>query len=82
MHLCLVNFITPPQIAEWSIVMTVSVCLSMSISFELRVQSLRNFLCLLPMAMARSSSGGVAIHYILPLPVVSMTSYWCISQCS
>jgi len=31
-----------------------------------------NFLCLLPMAVARSSSGGVAIRYVLP--VLWMTS--------
>ena len=43
MHLCLVNFITPPQIEEQSIVMTVSVCLSTSIFLEVHVQSLRNF---------------------------------------
>ena len=47
MHLCLVNFITPPQIGERSIAMTVSGCLSTSISLEVHVQSLHNFLCLL-----------------------------------
>jgi len=31
------------------------------------------FLCLLPMAVARSSSGGVAIRYVLP--VMCMASY-------
>jgi len=36
------------------------------------------FLCMLPVAVARSSSGGVAIRYVLP--VVRMTSYLLISQ--
>jgi len=63
--------ITPPPIGERSIVMTMSVCVSVclsvcvcpsaSISPEIHVRSLPNCLYMLPMAMARSSSGGVAI---------------------
>jgi len=60
------------------------VCVCMSL-FVCRQAYLRNytsdfykFLCMLPMAMARSSSGGVAISYVLP--VLSMTSYLRISQ--
>ena len=50
----------------------VSLCLSASISLELLYQSSQNFLCRSPVAMARSSAGGVAIHYVLP--VLWMTS--------
>jgi len=55
---CLVN---PFPIGEQSIVMSVSVCLCLSaiISSELVVRSSPIFLCVLPMAVARSSSGGV-----------------------
>jgi len=45
----------------------VSVSLSAIISPELRVQSSPNFSCMLPMAVARSSSGGVVIRYELPV---------------
>ena len=73
---------TPPPIAERSIVMSVSVCLcvclSASISPELHVRSSPTFFCTLPMAVARSSSGGVVIRYVLP--VLWMTSYLLISQ--
>ena len=48
-----------------------SVCLSASISLELLYRSLRN-LCRSPLTVARSSSGGVAICYVLP--VLWMTS--------
>ena len=39
---------------------------------------LRQFLCMLPTTVARSSSGGVVIRYVLP--VLWMTSYLLISQ--
>jgi len=45
----------------------VRVCLSAIISSELYVRSLLIFLCMLPMAVARSSSGGVVIRYALPV---------------
>jgi len=70
--------ITPPPIAERSIVMTVSVCLSAIISPELHVPSSLNVLCMLPMAVARSYSGGVVIRYVLP--VLWKRSYLLISQ--
>ena len=50
----------------------VCVCLSAIISSELHVRSSTNFLCMLPMAVARSFSGGVVICYVLP--VLWMTS--------
>ena len=60
----------PPSIA-------MSVCLYSSITPELHVLSSRNFVCVcacvLPMAVARSSSDGVAIRYVVP--VLWMTSY-------
>ena len=34
------------------------------------------FLCRLPLPVARSSSGGIAVHYVLP--VLWMTSYFSI----
>ena len=55
----------------WSIVMSMSVCvcvcLSAIISPELHFRSLSILLRLLPMAVARSSSGGVAIRYLFPV---------------
>ena len=65
-----------------SIVMSVSVCVcvcpSAIISSELLVRSSPNLLRMLPMAVARSSSGGVVISHVLP--VLWMTSYLLISQ--
>jgi len=49
-----------------------SVCLSARISLEPLDQSARNFVCWSPVAVAQSSSGGVALHYVLP--VLWMTS--------
>jgi len=47
----------------------VCVCVSVreQISPEIGLQYLPNFGCLLPMTMARSSSGGVAIRYVVPV---------------
>ena len=76
--------VTPPPIGERSIVMSVSVCLclcvcpSVIISPKLHVRFSPNFLRVLPMAMARSSSGSVVICYVLP--VLWMTSYLLIGQ--
>jgi len=52
-----------------SIVISVSVCVCLSaiISSELHVRSSPTFSCMLPMAVARSSSGGVMISYVLPV---------------
>ena len=44
----------------------VCVCLFTSISSELHVRFSPMFVCRLPMAVARSSSGGVMIRYVLP----------------
>jgi len=44
-----------------------SVCLSVSISLEALHRSSWNFMCRSPVAVARSSSGGVAIRYVLPV---------------
>ena len=52
--------------------MHLSVCLSVSISLEPLDQSSQFFLCRSPVAIARSSSVGLAIHYVLP--VLWMTS--------
>ena len=69
------RFFTPPPAGKRSIVMTVSVCLSLCVFVRLSVREhisgtkrpvFTNFLCMLPMAVARSSSGGVAISYVLP----------------
>jgi len=43
------------------------------ISSELQIQSSPHFVCILPMAVAWSSSGGLVICYVLP--VLRMTSY-------
>ena len=50
----------------------VCVCLSASISLEPLDRSSRNFVCRSPVAMAWSSSGSVAVRYVLP--VIWMTS--------
>jgi len=72
-----------PDRAAQSIVMSVCVCLCVCLSFpiislELRVRSSPKFLCMLAMAVARSSSGGVVICYVLP--VIWMTPCLLISQ--
>jgi len=57
----------------------VRVCfLSAIISSELHCPVYTKFLCMLPMAVARSSSGSVLIRYVLP--VLWMTSYFLISK--
>ena len=45
----------------------VRVCLSVIISSELHVPSSPNFLCMLPVAVVRSSSGSVVIRCVLPV---------------
>jgi len=54
-----------------SIVMSLSVCLSARITQKPRSRT-SNFVCILLVALVRSSSDGVAIRYVLP--VLSMTS--------
>ena len=41
------------------------VCVCLPAGYLWNVQSLPNFLCMLPMAVAQSSSGIVAVHYVL-----------------
>jgi len=50
-----------------SLSLSLCVCLSAMISSQLHVRSSLIFLCLLPMAVARSSSGSVVIRYALPV---------------
>ena len=61
---------TPPTIGERNIVMSVSVCLSVCLSACLSVRNhifrtthpiFTNFSCVLPMAVALSSSGGIVM---------------------
>jgi len=47
--------------------MCVSVCLSASISEEPRVKTAPHFRSVLPVPMARSSSGDIAVRCILPV---------------
>ena len=60
--------------------MTVSVCLSVCLSVCDHISGTTHpiftkfFLCMLPVTVARSSSGGVAIRYVLP--VLWTTSYF------
>jgi len=61
---------TPPPIGQRSIVTSVSVCRSVRLSirnhiFATTCPILPDFLQMLPMAVARSSSGGVLIRYTL-----------------
>ena len=72
----LATIFTPPPVGERSIVMRMSVCLSVCPRAYLRNHS-TTFTCpafteFHAMALARSSTGGVAIRYVLP--VLSMTS--------
>jgi len=55
-----------------SIVMSVSVCLCVCLSVRDHIYGttrpiFTSFLCMLPMAVARSFTGGVVIRYILPV---------------
>ena len=61
--------------------MTVSVCLCVRLSAIISPEipsDLYQFLCMLPMAVTRSSSDGVVIRYVLP--VSWMTAYLLTSQ--
>ena len=68
-------FVTSLPTEERSIVMTTSVCLSASISPELRVRSSPNALRMLPVYVARPASGGVAICYVVPVLWVKTCLY-------
>ena len=56
----------------------VCVCVSVRDYIFRTARPVFEFLCMLPMAVARSSSGSVVIRYVLP--VLWMTSYLLISQ--
>ena len=80
-------FVTPPPTGERSIVMSVFVCVCVCVCVCLSVRDhisgttrpiFTKFLCMLPMAVARSSCDGVVIRYVLP--VLWMTSYLLMSQ--
>jgi len=64
---------TPPPIGERSIVMSVSVCLSLCLSFRDHIFGstrpiVTEFFCaFLPMVVARSLCGGVVMCYVLPV---------------
>ena len=67
-----VRFSAPDREAEYCderacLSVCVYICLSAVISSDLHVQSSPNFLCMLLMAVARSSCGGVMIRYVLPV---------------
>jgi len=72
--MCCEQTFTVHPIGEQSIVMSVSVCGSVCwhISQKSHVQTSPNFLCVLPMAVALFSCGGVLERYALP--VLWMTS--------
>jgi len=61
----------PDRGAERSLVMSVSVCPSVCLSARItkkpQAQTTHNFLFMLPMAVARSSSDGVVICHVLPV---------------
>ena len=59
-------------VGERSFAISLCVCLSASIPLEPLDRSSQNSLCRSPVALARFSSGGVAIRYVLP--VLRMTS--------
>ena len=70
---------TPPPTGERSIVMSVSVCVSVRNHISGTTRPIfAKFWYMLPMAVARSSSGGVVIRYVLP--VLRITSCLLISQ--
>ena len=60
---------------------SVSVCLSASISLELLDRSSQHFLCRSPLAVARSSSGGIMICYVVPVLwmwlLIGIGYWWC-----
>ena len=60
-----VSYSAPDMEAEYCVT-SVSVCLSAIIFSELHVDLNKN-LCMLPMAVVQSSSGGVVIRYVLPV---------------
>ena len=75
--------VIPPPLGERNIAMSVSVSVCACLSVRDHILGTTHpiftkFLCMLLMIVARSSSGGVVILYVLP--VLWMTSYLFISQ--
>ena len=75
--------ITPLPIGKRSSVISVSVCLCVCLYVRDHISGttrpiFTNFLRIFPMAVARSSSGGIVMRYVLP--VLWMTSRLLISQ--
>ena len=76
-------FSAPGRVAEYCderACHSLCVCLSAIISSGLHLRPTPNFLRMLPMAVARSSSRGVVIHVCYVRPVLWMTSNLLISQ--
>jgi len=68
----LVSLLRPGRGAEYGdqpvcVSVCLSVCLSASISLEPLDRSAQNFVCRSPVAMARSSYGGLMVRYVLPV---------------
>jgi len=70
--------IYPAPVGEQGIAISLSACLSARISLEPLDRFSQNFVRRSPVALARSSSCGVAIRYVLP--VLWMTS-WAVWRC-
>jgi len=68
---------TGAEYCDERVCLSVCACSSAIISSELHLR-FSQFFCMLPMAVARSFSGGVVIRYIFP--VLWMTSYLLTSQ--
>jgi len=67
-------FITSFPRGLQSTVISMSVCLSLLAYLKNPTLELHQFLCMLPVVMARSSSGGAVIRYVLPVSWSWMTS--------
>ena len=64
----LIRLVAPPRIGERDIVMSVSVCVfARDHIFGTTRPIFTKFLCMLLMAVARSSSGGVVMCFVLPV---------------
>ena len=77
MMLCMIGLLLRPcrgaEYCDQPVCLCVCVCVSASVYLETLEWSAQNFVCRSPVVMARTSSGGVAIHYVLP--VFWMTSH-------
>ena len=80
------RYSAPPPIGERSIVINLSVCVCVCVCLSVRDHIFgttrpifTNFLCMLPTAVARSSSDGAVICYVGLFPVLWTTLYLHIS---